>query len=104
MLINLTPHTINIHLPNGTVRELPPSGAVARIGTKEVPAGEVDGIPVVRSELTAPEGLPEPAPGTWFVVSRIVLDACRSREDLLAPGALVRNAAGQPCGCKGLAR
>lgn len=105
MLVNLTPHVLNIHLPDGTVRDLAPSGQVARVATVETPDGEVDGVPVVRSVLTDPEGLPEPTPGTFFVVSRPMFEACRgSRSDLLCPGPLVRNAQGQPCGCRGLSR
>lgn len=46
-------------------------------------------------------GLPEPEAGTVLIASAMVADAVR-RPDVMSPGELVRNEAGQPIGCKGL--
>jgi hypothetical protein len=67
------------------------------------PDGEIDGVPISRSVLGEVMGLPAAEAGIWLVVSQIVASAAR-RPDLLFPGELVRNEAGQPIGCRGLAR
>jgi hypothetical protein len=133
MLVNLTPHVLNIIVGDETLN-LQPSGTVARVATKEETVGlapstecshcggfgeieapemgsqgsykcECSGmsIPIVKTSFGEVEGLPEPQKGTYYVVSRLVLTASR-RGDLLAPGQLVRNKEGQPIGCKGLSR
>jgi hypothetical protein len=49
-------------------------------------------------------GLPEPAEGVGFIVSRLVRETADrdGRIDLFSPGELIRNVDGQPIGCKGL--
>lgn len=102
MLVNLTPHVLNIHTPSGVV-VVPPSGTIARCQAITSPMGEVDGVPVVSTGFGPVVGLPGPVPGTTYVVSGLVASAAR-REDVLSPGELVRNEAGQPIGCRGLSR
>lgn len=101
MLVNLTPHELNIHTHEGVV-ELPPSGEVARCSVSSEEAGELEGIPLSRTTLGKVEGLPAPRPGVWLIVSTLVRTACPDREDLLSPGPLVRDDNGQPIGCRGL--
>lgn len=100
-LTNLTPHAINIITPAGTVT-LAPSGAVARCTQTSTPAGEVNGIALSRTVFGAVTGLPEPVEGVILVVSALVRAALPSRTDLASPGELVRDAAGNVVGCKGL--
>ena len=102
-LRNCTPHTLNIHLPDGSVRSLPPSGVSPRVATVTEPSESVDGVPVVTSRLGEVTGLPPAEPGVFLVVSQIVASAA-GRPDLLFPGELVRDDAGRPVGCRGLAR
>lgn len=102
MLINLTPHALTIHTPDGIV-PLPPSGQVARVATVETTAPDHDGIPVVVTSYGQVVGLPGPIEGVMYIVSGIVADAAR-RPDVASPGALVRGPDGQPTGCRGLAR
>lgn len=102
-LRNCTPHPLNIHLPDGSVRSLPPSGISPRVATVTSPAEPVDDVPVVTSRLGEVTGLPEPEAGVFLVVSQIVAGAS-GRPDLLFPGELVRDEAGRPVGCRGLAR
>ena len=95
-VVNLTPHSINV-VGHG---EIPPSGLVARVTTKVVPAGNIAGLPIVRTEFGQVTNLPEIA-GVYFVVSSIVKSAA-NRENLLVPGELVRDDKGNITGCKSL--
>jgi hypothetical protein len=105
-IINMTPHPINIMAEGGTTITLPPSGALVRVRVTREVAGYIchDGaeIPLHRTSYGAVEGLPAPEPGTLYIVSLAVRAACPGRMDLASPGELVRDAAGQPIGCRGL--
>lgn len=100
-LINLTPHAINIIGSAGTVT-VAPSGTVARCSQTSTPAGEVNGIPLSRTVFGEVQGLPAPEEGVLLIVSALVRAALPGRTDLASPGELVRDAAGNPVGCKGL--
>lgn len=111
MLKNLTPHTIHIlgcTPPSGVqpaTLEIPSSG-VARASEVSTPIGSLLGVPVTRSTFGAPEGLPEPVPGVWLIVSTITAEAARAagRElwDLMVPGTPVRDEAGRIIGVTSL--
>lgn len=103
-LVNLTPHTLNIVLPSGEVRTLPPSGEVARVAETRTPAGEIDGIPVDLVGFGEVTGLPAPQEGVTLVVSALVAGAVTGRSDVVSPGAPVRNADGVIIGARGLTR
>ena len=63
------------------------------------PAGMADGILIY---LWAPEeivNLPEPNPGTYYIVSKMLAQACPEREDLIFPGTLVYDAEDNVVGC-----
>ena len=100
-IINLTPHTINIHGASGGPITIAASGNVARVATTSTPVATIGGIPAVVTSAGNVTGIPVPVTGTWFLVSGMVL-AASNRTDLCAPGALIRNTAGQPIGCDGL--
>lgn len=84
--INLTPHPLVIRTQDGE-RTIAPSGVVARVSTtpgERLP--DADGVEL----YTAPrwgevEGLPDPAPGTIYIVSALVA-ARAGREDVYSPG------------------
>jgi len=99
--INLTPHVINEVV---TGLSLPPSGTIARVSASNTVVDNIDGIEIYQTVYGEVIGLPEPQPGVYYIVSGAVLSACPDRKDLLAPGELVRNADGQPIGCKGFRR
>ena len=100
MFINLTPHTVNLNV-DGKNLSFRPSGNVPRV---VLPAGVRENLSVETpddagmeafSETPIPttvlsqtpgvvEGLPEPTPDTFYIVSRMVLDNSR-RTDLVAP-------------------
>lgn len=107
-LINLTPHIINIVLPDGSVYDVPVSGTIARCSQTETQLFDLElgsvTIPVTGQQFGEVIDLPTPADGVYYIVSRLVASACPDRSDLLVPGPLVRNEAGQPIGCRGLSR
>ena len=108
-LINATPHSITLVSRRGVeqdpkkqfltdktveiLREIPPSGFLARVSMVNLPAGEIDGIPIESVTYGEIEGLPEPQKGVYYVVSGLVAAAAAKigRVDCLAPGALVRD-------------
>lgn len=121
-VVNLTPHTLNIKvvsdykehgIMNGISGsgmlginypiwlELEPSGQVARVSSSSELVGEVAGIPVFETVYGDIEGLPDPKDGTIYVVSGMT-QAQTSRQDVYAPGDLIRDENGKPIGCRGL--
>lgn len=99
---NFTPHPITICNNAGEViRVIQPEGLV-RLKAVTVPAGEIDGVPLTRTEFGQPEGLPEFREGVFIVVSQLVKTALPSRSDLLVPAEVVRDEKGNIVGCKSL--
>lgn len=108
-LVNLTPHKITIIGTDGeTVREIAPSGTIARAASVVVDDGSVDGVPIVRTTFGQVEGLPEPDSETMYIVSSLTVSAARrsdrTTEDLLIPGRMVRDSEGVILGCQALSR
>lgn len=101
MFINLTPHEVQIIMEN-EVLAVPPSGTVARCEQSEELVGEIDGVRVTRLVMGELVGLPPASEGVTYIVSHIVLQAATQRHDLVKPGELVRNAAGDIIGCRSL--
>ncbi len=99
MFINLLPHAIN--LPGLAI---PPSGIVARCAEATLYQAPIEGVPIVIKKYGAVTGLPDPVPGTWYIVSLLLRQACSDREDLLSPGDAVRDEAGRIVGCANLVR
>lgn len=101
MLVNLTPHPINI-IVDGVTITLQSSG-IARCAENIECAGIVDGVPVIRKTLGDVTGLPEQEDGVFYIVSLAVAMAAR-RPDVLAIGESIRDEKGNIIGCKSLAR
>jgi len=103
-MLNMTPHPLNIHLETGEVVTLQPEGVTPRLGVEREELGHVNGIPVVRSTMGAPQGLPEQRRDTVIIVSALVAEhpALANRIDLACPGEAIRNENGQVVGCRGL--
>lgn len=105
-ILNLTPHVIKIG--GGTVgAEFPASGNVARVAMNAILDSHATaelGLPIMRQVPGPVVGLPDAVEGVWLIVSAMVRTACPNRADLLSPGELIRDTAGQPVGCIGLVR
>ena len=92
-IINLTPHDINV-VAEGTsivIETIPVSGVVARVGMEEEDLGRNGNIHFVRVRPGRPVNVPEPRPGTLFIVSRPVQEACPDRRDLIVPTHMVKS-------------
>lgn len=105
-LVNLTEHPVVLEGPAGRV-ELPGAERPARCTVSETTRGVVEieqagAIPVVAEALGNVEGLPPPAPGVLFVVSRVVAAAAIDRADLVVPTRLVRDATGRVVAARAL--
>lgn len=100
-IISLVPHALHISLADGSIREIAPSGVVARVSTKEEIVGVVEGAEVTRIVFGEVEGLPPREEGKMFIVSRLVASAVPDRDDLLIPGPLVRDEKGVVIGARG---
>ncbi len=85
-VVNLTPHPVVVQLESGEVITFQASGQVARVNLTQVPSGDVNGIPVVKTTYGTVDGLPDPQPGTVFIVSGMVMSALRgTRQDVIQP-------------------
>ena len=106
---NFTNHEINFLLPGGRRVTLPPDpeGPARVVITREqVGTVKVNGakVPVFAPALGEVHGLPDPEPGTYYVVSRIVAMALAGkRHDLLVPDQVVKDGEGRPLGSTALA-
>lgn len=103
ILINATPHVLNIIVDGKEALTLAPSGICPRLAVTREPSAPVNGIPVVVPTMGSPEGLPEPQEGTAYIVSALVANAS-GRSDLVFPGEAVRDPEGRIVGCNGLCR
>ena len=101
---NLTPHILNIVAADGTVVNIEPSGIVPRVSSSQEIVEVINGINVSHEVLGDVIDLPAPEEGVVLVVSRLVASAVSGRNDVLVPGALLRNDQGQVIGANGLAR
>ena len=76
--VNATPHAIALN--NGEIFE--PSGILPRVSQT---ISEFDENGIATQSFGEIEGLPAPEAGVVFIVSALVLSACKDRTDLVAP-------------------
>ena len=84
-IVNLTPHAITIAAASPPVGSpvgsesarwsILPSGEIARACEEVIADDPIAGIPTVRVRYRGTAGLPDPTPGTWYVVSVIAAQA-----------------------------
>lgn len=75
VLVNCTPHPLNIVQRDGSILTINPCGIVPRCSSTEVVNGAIGLIDITKQTLGAVEGLPEEIPGVHFIVSRLVASA-----------------------------
>ncbi|MCE7081139.1 hypothetical protein [Streptomyces sp. ST2-7A] len=105
-IINLTPHPITVLDHDGSlIREIPPSGQVARLTAERQDAGDLAGIPLGITTYGDNAEMPEPREGVRYVVSLVTALALAGsdRDDLLVVDQEVRDGTGRIIGCRGLA-
>lgn len=125
-IINLTPHALALYsmedcqevvqgkyktlvLKEGAMPKcVYPSAGVARASAIKA---EVDHltigdlvVPVNATTYGAPEGLPEPVEGRYYIVSSLTAQAAKDRKDLLIVDSTVRDGEGRICGCTAFGR
>lgn len=103
MIMNLTPHTVNVCDPNGVISKSFESEGIARCSQSTSQIGVIDGISITSTVFGEVEGLPKEKNDVFFIVSRLVLNACPNRKDLLVPNELIRDEEGRIIGCMSLA-
>lgn len=84
--VNLTPHSIMVADKNGE-HAFAPDGTIARTTEATEPTASIGGFEIEAVRTGDVIGLPDPAPGTTFIVSMVVAThpAVRGRSDVVAP-------------------
>jgi hypothetical protein len=106
-IINLTPHAIVIAKSDSSQTIIPATTPSARIQQQNVLSHDVDGIPVSVVVYGEIEYLPDPQPETVYVVSAMVAQQCRHRDDVLAPdtgSSAIRDEAGRIVAVRGFVK
>jgi hypothetical protein len=104
IILNLTPHTINILTKEGEhMHTISPEEVPARLKATTEVVGDLDGIPLSQTVFGETENLPEASENNYFIVSRLVMAGNPDRTDLLVPNDLVRDDEGFIIGAKSLA-
>ena len=107
-MLNRTEHkvtifnTIGVNTPDMVLEQY--KGEPIRVSCESRKVDTVEGIDIYENIYGEVTGLPEFKEGVYYVVSAMVRQALPERKDLLSPGQLIRNEAGQPIGCLGLVR
>jgi len=105
VLVNTTPHSINIML-QGEILEIPAAKQPLRLREEAEFTGIAGNIPLFRKEFILEDTLPpEDENGEiLFIVPALVAQLLRkNRRDLVVPHELVRDLNGNIIGCRGLA-
>lgn len=95
-------NTIGVDTPDMVLEQY--KGEPIRVSCESRKVDTIEGIDIYENIYGEVTGLPEFKEGVYYVVSAMVRQALPERKDLLSPGQLIRNEAGQPIGCLGLVR
>lgn len=98
MIINKTPHVINV----GN-KVFQPEGEPFRLQQTTESAGELEGIPLTQTKYGG-SSLPPYREDTYYIVSSLFCQAFPDRKDLLMVGETIRNEKGMIVGAKSLCR
>lgn len=102
---NLTPHAITfVGEDNSPIMVIEPSGQLARVSCKTEVTGSIMGIPTTETVYGDVEGLPTPKNGTIYIVSSLVAQRCKDRNDVFIPNESIRDDKGRIIGCRSLGR
>lgn len=102
-IINLTPHTVTVIGEDGKTVVFPSEGN-ARASQVLNPACTICNVDVVSIAYGETDGLPEPEPGIYYIVSTITANAAKTEGrytgDLLVTVNPVRDEKGAIIGCR----
>ena len=115
-LVNLTPHPVNLPLPDGRVVTIDPARPEEEVPRLVISDGQATALAVagpddestivpvkVGGRVTAIDPpLPDPVPGTVHIVARVVAAQAPERDDLVWPDDLIRAGQGRVVGCRAL--
>ena len=102
--INCTPHPITLISQDGSFSIFPKGEIVPRLVQNTVEVDTINGVSITETSFGETTNLPEKQEGVYLIVSRMILEANKDRNDLLVPNELVRDEAGVIIGCKSLSR
>lgn len=108
-IVNLTPHVVNVVDESGNLIDyIPCSGMIARASMRRetVDYIKVEGVdvPINQTRIGKVYDLPDPKPGTIYIVSLLTAQNCRDRDDLYVVDDTIRDDDGRIVGCRALAR
>lgn len=103
VILNYTPHTVNIIDAEGNKIKDFPSQGEARCQQTTKAVGIIGNVPITSTTFGEVTGLPEEQEGTCYIVSRLIRQALPGRSDLLVPNDMIRDEVGRIIGCKSLA-
>jgi hypothetical protein len=103
VIVNLTPHAINLVRDGQVVETIHPSGTIARVSMTTEIVGQINGFEVRKNTYNEVVDLPPREEGTIYIVSALVAQAAKDRYDLVVPDGSVRDADGRIIGCTGFA-
>lgn len=86
--------------------EYPPSGTIVRLKEKTISTEQLDGVKLktVEYDVDGKESWPQPRPNTLFIVSYMIANSAKERDDLVFPFDLVRKPGGVIIGCRSFAK
>ena len=101
-IVNLTPHKVHLVNEKGELCVYEPERAPARVQSVVDVVGSVNGIPLTDLKWGKTIGLPKKRKDTIFIVSKIVAENNRHRDDLFIVGETIKNEAGYTIGAHSL--
>lgn len=99
--VNLTPHELTVLDNENRETKIPASGIIARAYQELDELEPIAGFAVKATSYGKTENVPDPEPGTFYVVSSLAAQGLSGREDILTPGPAIRDDEGKIIGCQG---
>ncbi len=102
-IINKTPHDIKLFLKDGSIKLFKTEGVI-RTTVESMKVDNIGEYEIYKNKYGAVNDLPPYEEGTYYIVSRIVAEACKDRNDLLLVNDTVRDEDGKIIGCKSFSK
>ena len=101
IILNLTPHPVNIHIED-RVEVIDTFGITPRVDNEYEQAGKINGIPMIYRRAVKTTNLPQPQQNVLYIVSNIVRLENPERKDLVSPAGFIKDDKGNIIGCTSL--